>query len=53
MKIKNDMFGYPALMLVILISGLLGAAVNGIFGLIIFVVLAIPGSFLVDSYLVE
>jgi|TARA_B110000263_G_scaffold182574_1_gene160188 hypothetical protein len=53
MKIKNDMIGYPIIILVILISGLLGAAINGIFGIIIFIVLAIPGTFLVDSFLVE
>tara|TARA_B110000438_G_scaffold101946_1_gene100850 strand:- start:10265 stop:10426 length:162 start_codon:yes stop_codon:yes gene_type:complete len=53
MKIKNDMLGYPVLMLVILISGLLGAGVNGVFGLIIFIVLAIPSTFLVDSFLIE
>lgn len=53
MKIKNDMIGYPILILVILISALLGAAVNGVFGLIIFIVLAIPSTFLVDSFLIE
>ena len=53
MKIKNDMIGYPILILVVLISALLGAAVKGIFGIIIFIILAIPSTFLVDSFLIE
>ena len=53
MNLKNDMIGYPILMTVILITGLLGAAVNGLLGLIIFLVLCIPSAFIVDSFFIE
>jgi len=53
MNIKNDMLGYPAVVSVVLITGLIGATINGLIGLILFFVLAIPLVFLVDSYLVE
>tara|TARA_X000001036_G_scaffold308837_1_gene287524 strand:- start:735 stop:896 length:162 start_codon:yes stop_codon:yes gene_type:complete len=53
MNFKNDMIGYPILMISILVTGLLGAAVNGLLGLIIFLVLCIPAAFIVDSFFVE
>ena len=53
MNLKNDMIGYPVLMTAILITGLLGAAVNGLLGLIIFLVLCIPSAFIVDSFFIE
>tara|TARA_B100001142_G_scaffold317315_1_gene358126 strand:- start:332 stop:493 length:162 start_codon:yes stop_codon:yes gene_type:complete len=53
MNLKNDKLSYPALVIAILFSGIVGASVNGIFGLILFFILAVPLVFLVDSFFVE
>ena len=53
MNLKTDKISYPALVIAILIAGLIGAAVNGIFGLILFFIVSIPLVFLVDSFFVE
>ena len=53
MKIKNDIIGYPILMFDILVCGLLGATVNGFFGLILFLIIVIPTVFAVDSFFLE
>ena len=53
MNLKNHMISYPALVLVILFAGIVGASVNGLFGLILFFILSIPLIFLVDSFFVE
>tara|TARA_Y100001970_G_scaffold293949_1_gene444961 strand:- start:52559 stop:52720 length:162 start_codon:yes stop_codon:yes gene_type:complete len=53
MNLKNDKISYPALVLVILFAGIVGASINGLFGLILFFILAIPLVFLVDSFFVE
>ena len=53
MKIKNDKIGYPILCLMILAAALVSALVSGGFGIIIFFLLIIPLSFLIDSYLIE
>ncbi|MEC7871389.1 MAG: hypothetical protein VX868_04915 [Chloroflexota bacterium] len=53
MKIKNDKIGYPVLCLMILVAALVSALVSGGFAIIIFFLLIIPLSFLIDSYLIE
>ena len=49
MNLKNDMISYPALVLVILFAGIVGASVNGLFGLILFFRFII----IVSTYLVQ
>jgi len=53
MKLKNDKIAYPSLVLSILVAGIVGAAINGLLGLILFFIIAIPLVFLVDSYFTE
>ena len=53
MNLKTDKISYPALVIAILIAGLIGASVNGIFGLILFFIVSIPLVFLVDSFFIE
>tara|TARA_Y100001970_G_scaffold68415_1_gene87129 strand:- start:1227 stop:1388 length:162 start_codon:yes stop_codon:yes gene_type:complete len=53
MNLKTDKISYPAIVLAILIAGLIGASINGIFGLILFFIISIPLVFLVDSFFIE
>jgi len=53
MNFKNDKIAYPALVLAILIAGLIGASINGMFGIILFFLISVPLVFLVDSFFTE
>ncbi|MEC7837922.1 MAG: hypothetical protein VX523_04300 [Chloroflexota bacterium] len=53
MNLKNDKLAYPSLVLAILVAGLIGASINGLFGFILFFLIAIPLVFLVDSFFTE